>query len=106
MGQSPDEILAGLAETHREKEADYGAAWKTVGHMLYLLAGEEPVEIDSPEDWIRIGLYYERLIKIARAFNGEFVAEEMNFEAIRDSHEDDAVYAVMHASTHGVGDGE
>lgn len=95
----PDDILQELADVYRDKEQDYGAAWKLAGEIFYILAGEEPVTIESPEEWIYIGLYYERLIKIIRSFNGEFnLDKEMNFEDIEDSLKDPAVYAVMHAS--------
>lgn len=95
----PDDILQELAEVYRDKEEDYGQAWKLAGEIFYILANEEPVTIESVEDWIVIGLYYERLIKIIRSFNGEFnLDKEMNFEDIEDSLKDPAVYAVMHAS--------
>lgn len=98
----PEEILRELALVHEEKDADYGAAWQTVGELLHAMAGGETVTLETPMDHIRFGLYYERLIKIQRAFNGEFLVDEgeMNHESVRDSHEDDGVYAAMHASTH------
>jgi len=99
--ETPDEILRDLAELYVEKNDDYGNSWEMVGEILYLMAGEEAVTIESPEDWIRVGLYVRRLDKFLRAFHGEFVAGgQKNFEAIKDSHEDDSVYAAMHASTH------
>ena len=84
--------------THDEKNEDYGQAWIEVGHTLHRMAGEEPVTLESPEDWASVGLYWERLIKLYRGFNGEFAADELNFESIEDSHEDNINYSAMHAA--------
>lgn len=99
--QSPDEILQDLAELYQDKNDDYGNSWEQGGRLLYLLAGEEPVTLEDPEDWIRVGLWVRRVDKFMRAFHGEFVSDgDVNFEAIMDSHTDDSVYAAMHAATH------
>lgn len=96
--RDPEDILFDCAETYSEKNEDYGDSWRNVGHILYLLAGEQSITLEDPEDFISFGLFTRRLDKIARAFNGEFVAEDMNFESIYDSHKDEAAYAAMHAS--------
>ena len=96
--ESVIERLEDAQQIHEEKDADYGDAWRQVGHTMWRMAGEEPVTIEGPEDFASIGLYWERLIKLYRGFNGEFVNEELNFETIEDAHGDNIVYAAMHAS--------
>lgn len=107
---TPDELLHDLADVFEEKNDDYGDSWRLTGEILHLAAGGETVELETPEDFIRFGLWTRRLDKVVRAFHGEFVVDgEPNFEAIRDTLEDEAVYAAMHAITHAVGgddDGE
>lgn len=95
---TPEEYLSDGAEVYAEKNEDYGDSWRKIGEILHLLSHGETVELETPEDHIAYGLYTRRLDKIARAFNGEFVAEDMNFESIEDAHQDEMVYAAMHAS--------
>lgn len=95
--QSVTEILNDGAETYELKNKDYGESWRNIGHILYKLANEQPVVLDSPEDWIAAGLFTRRIDKIARSFNGEFLADEMNFESASDADEDESVYAAMQA---------
>lgn len=92
------DILGHGAETYERKNADYGESWRNIGHILFQLANEQPVVLASPEDWIAAGLFTRRMDKIARSFNGEFLAEEMNFESASDADEDESVYAAMQAA--------
>jgi hypothetical protein len=94
----PPEILASGAETYREKNDDYGDSWRQVGEILHLLADGNTVELETRRDHISYGLYTRRLDKLARAYHGEFNADEMNFEPTVDAHEDEMTYASMHAS--------
>lgn len=91
------EILNEGADTYQLKNKDYGESWKNIGHILYTLARGEPVVLETPEDYIALGLFTRRLDKFARSFNGEFLADEMNFESASDADEDEAVYAAMQA---------
>lgn len=100
MTDDPADLLGEMGETYRRKNADYGDSWRRAGEIMHQMAGGEPVTIESVGEWIRIGLYFQRLHKLQRGFNGEFLADEMNFESIRDSHTDEGVYAAMHATTH------
>lgn len=93
----PGDVLQGGADTFSDKQEDYGDSWRMVGRFLHELAGDEGVRLETEEDFISFGLFTRRLDKIARAFNGEFLADDMNFESIADSHEDEMVYAAMHA---------
>lgn len=95
---TPEEYLSDGAEVYAEKNEDYGDSWRKIGEILHLLSHGKTVELETPEDHIAYGLYTRRLDKIARAFNGEFIAEDMNFESIEDAHQDEMVYAAMHAS--------
>ena len=95
--KSVTDILADGAETYEKKNADYGRSWSNIGTILYKLANEEPVVLESPEDWVAAGLFTRRLDKLARSFNGEFLTDEMNFEAASDADEDESVYAAMQA---------
>jgi len=95
---TPQEILSDGAETYEQKNDDYGDSWRKVGEILHELADGEPVTLETPEDHIAYGLLTRRLDKIARAYHGELLADELNFESVTDSHEDEAVYAAMSAS--------
>lgn len=98
MPTDPTDILFDGAETYDEKNADYGDSWRLVGEILHKLAGGRPITLETKEDYISLGLFSRRFDKIARAFQGEFIADEMNFEATADAHEDEMVYAAMHAA--------
>ena len=98
----PDEILTQNAETYRDKNADYGDSWKLAGKTLALWlqhAGVDELRLPADEDTMNsIGLFTRRLDKIIRAFNAEFVVDELNFESTADAHEDESTYSAMHAS--------
>lgn len=98
----PADILAGLSDVYREKNEDYADSWVIAGQLLHLMADGEDITLEDEEDFIRIGLWTRRMDKMVRAFHGEMVKDDgdVNFESIRDSHEDESVYAAMHASTH------
>jgi hypothetical protein len=95
---TPQDILSDGAETYEAKNSDYGDSWRKVGEILHDLADGEPVTLNSPEDHIAYGLLTRRLDKIARAYHGELLADELNFESVLDSHQDESVYAAMSAS--------
>lgn len=94
----PEDYLFDGAETYAEKNDDYGDSWRKVGEFLYQLTEGEGVTLETKEDFISFGLFTRRLDKVARAFNGEFLADEMNFESIEDAHFDEMVYAAMSAT--------
>jgi len=96
MSQVSDTLIDG-AETFEEKSEDYGMSWKIIGEILLMLNEGEPLTLKSKEDFVSFGLFTRRLDKIARAFNGEFSQDDMNFESVADSHMDSAVYAAMSA---------
>ena len=98
MSKDVSELLEEAQQVHEEKNEDYGAAWLTAGEILWLMAGQEPIVLESPEDVASFGLYWERYIKLQRAFNGEFNADSLNFESIEDSHTDNIPYSAMHAA--------
>ena len=98
--RSVADILEEGSETFETKEEDYGQSWKLAGKMLNMMSGDETVELETDEDFIRFGLFTRRLDKVVRAFQGEFCSEEMNHESVQDSLEDEMVYAAMHSSTH------
>lgn len=96
--REPDDILFDGAETYEKKQSDYGDSWRKIGYIFHLLANGHSIELETVEDHISYGLFTRRMDKIARAFNGEFLADEMNYESIEDAHEDESVYAAMAAS--------
>jgi hypothetical protein len=62
-------------------------------------AGVEELSLPADEGtWNSIGLFTRRLDKMIRAFNAEFVVDELNFESTTDAHEDESTYGAMHAS--------
>jgi len=85
-------------QIHLGKDEDYGDAWRQVGHTMWRMAGEEPIVLESPNDINSIGLYWERLIKLYRGFNGEFVSDELKYESVEDAHADNINYAAMHST--------
>lgn len=91
------EILEGSSATYEQKNADYGNGWRNLGDILYLLANQQPVVLDSPEDWIAVGLFTRRMDKISRSFNMDLLDHSPNFEAAVDADEDETVYAAMQA---------
>jgi len=98
---SPVDVLYEGADVYEGKQEDYGSSWRLVGKFLKNLAGDDGVTLKTEADFISFGLYTRRLDKLARAFNGEFNADELNFESVNDSHQDESVYAAMHAVTRG-----
>lgn len=86
------------ADTYEKKNKSYGDSWRNVGKFLYMLAGPDGITLETEEDFISFGLFTRRLDKLARAYNGEFNVDELNFESVMDSHSDEMVYAAMHAS--------
>jgi len=100
--KSPDEILRDNAEMYREKNDDYGDSWRLSGKTIAMWlqhAGIDEVRLPADEDtWNSIGLFTRRLDKLVRAFNAEFVVDELNFESTADAHEDESTYAAMAAS--------
>jgi hypothetical protein len=96
--ETPQEILTEAAETYERKNADYGESWYSIGEILFGLTKGEPITLETPEDFVSLGLFTRRMDKFARAFTGEFMSNDLNFESVQDSHEDEATYAAIHAS--------
>lgn len=93
----PEEILTDSAYTYAKKNNDWNDSWRTAGEFIWRMADAESIELDSAEDVISLALYWQRLVKMQRAFNGEFLTEgELNYEGTADSHEDEIPYAAMH----------
>lgn len=90
------DILKDGAETYEAKNDDYGDSWRLVGEFMWMLANDG-VTLETKEEFISFGLFTRRLDKLARAFNGEFNADDLDFESVVDSHEDEMVYAAMAA---------
>lgn len=101
MTDDVSDLLEAAADVHDGKNEDYGDAWRQVGHTIWRMGGEEPIVLESPEDINSLGIYWERLIKLYRGFNGEFNHDELNFETVEDAHRDVIVYAAMHAALRG-----
>lgn len=94
----PSDILRQSAETYQKKNEDYGSSWYAIGEILCGLTHGESITLETPEDFVSFGLFTRRLDKLARAFSAEFLSDDVNFEAVEDSHMDASVYASMHAS--------
>jgi len=99
---TPEEILSRNADTYRRKNADYGNSWRLVGETMALWlrhAGVEELRVPAdPGSLNGLGLFTRRLDKVIRAFNAEYVVDELNFESTADAHEDESTYSAMHAS--------
>ena len=94
------DILKEGAEVYESKEKDYGRSWRLVGETFSLWSDGRPVTLETPEDFVRFGLFTRRLDKLIRAYNAEFHSNQLSFEGVFDSHRDESVYAAMHASTY------
>ena len=99
---TPEEILSRNADTYRRKNADYGDSWRLVGETMALWlqhTGQEELHVPADPDALNgLGLFTRRLDKVIRAFNAEYVVDELNFESTADAHEDESTYSAMHAS--------
>lgn len=102
----PEDFLFEGAQVYEDKNDDYGDSWRQVGRFMKQLAGPDGITLETEEDFISFGLFTRRLDKLARAFNGEFLSDEMNFESIIDAHQDESVYAAMAASNQSERDDE
>lgn len=94
------DYLRNGADTFEKKTRDYGSSWKNIGTILEIMAHGEPIVLDTTEKVIAFGLFTRRLDKFSREFFGTFFTDEMNFEAVGDSAEDEMVYAAMAAENH------
>lgn len=98
---SPADILTENATLYEAKNEDYGDSWRLVGETIALWADEldvDELDLTDPHTAILLGLYWERLIKIVRAFNLEFNDASPNNEATAESHADSSTYAAMAAA--------
>jgi len=98
----PDTLLRESADLYERKNEDYGEAWRLAGEMIALWAGENDVEAIDPSDpqqMVALNLYVQRLHKIIRGLTQEFgdPETEPNNEAVAESHQDEGVYAHLHA---------
>lgn len=95
------ELLEQNAETYRQKNEDYGDSWRTAGKIIELWMNQSGVdELVIPADESVINsllMWGRRLDKDTRGFNGEFLADELNFESTEDAHLDNGNYSTMHA---------
>lgn len=99
--ESVPEKMNRTAEQYEEKDADYGSSYKLGGEIVELMMKSAGVEaIRLPADARVLNSFFmwgRRLDKSSRGFNGEFLAESMNFESTEDAHEDEGCYAFMHS---------
>lgn len=98
---SPDDVLRNNAELFEQKDEDYGGSWRLAGETMAMWAEELGIDDIDPSDqrqMISLGLYYQRVIKLTRAFNLEFGDGDPNNEDIDESHEDESTYAAIHTS--------
>lgn len=98
----PEVLHLDGALLYADKNDDYGNSWELAGRTLSLWlqgAGVEELTISTdPDTMTSLGLYFRRIDKLMRGFNGEFVADELHHESVFDSHHDEATYAEMHAT--------
>lgn len=99
--RTPSQVLEDNASLYREKNADYGNSWRLVGETVALWADElgvDSVDVSDADNAAALGLYWERLIKLVRAFNLEFSDQTPHNEATTESHADASTYAAMQAA--------
>jgi len=87
---------------YADKNDDYGNSWELGGRTLSLwlqgMGVDELTISTDPDTMTSLGLYFRRMDKLMRGFNGEFVSDDLNHESVFDSHHDEATYAEMHAT--------
>lgn len=96
----PDEVLRDNAEIYTEKNADYGQAWLLAAKTMELWGAElgvDEIPTDT-ESMAGMGLYWERLIKLIRAFNLEYSDTSPSNESTAESHSDASTYAAIQSS--------
>jgi len=99
--ESPDDVLESNAELFKQKNEDYGSSWRLAGETMAQWAKEMDLDDIDPTDkreMVSLGLYFQRLHKITRAFNLEFGPGNPNNEPIAESHRDESTYAGIHTS--------
>jgi hypothetical protein len=98
---TPADILEANAELFRDKNDDYGQAWRLAGETMAEWAQENDirsVDITDERELVSLCLFIQRLHKLIRAFNLEFQSIEPNNESLFESHRDSSTYAAMHAA--------
>lgn len=88
MTQSVPEILQKAAETFAQRSEIYGDNYKKFGHVMSVMFAEG-LELRSPEDFNRLGVFVQCLSKLMR------YAEQLELGGHLDSAHDLSVYAAM-----------
>jgi len=97
----PDQLLAESARLYRSKNDDYGDAWRLAGETMAMWAehnGIDEINPTDPAQMVSLNLFIQRLHKLIRVFNLEFGGIEPSNEDVVESHQDEGVYAHLHAS--------
>lgn len=94
------DILSDSHELYQKKNSDYGDSWKLVGKTLAMWLDhqdEDTLEVPAePEPLNALGLYFRRLDKVIRSFNGTFIQDEMEVdESVPETTRDQVPYAAM-----------
>lgn len=100
VSETPDDVLSDSAELYRQKNDDYGEAWRLAGETIALWADTAGVDTVDPTDerqMVSLCLWVQRLHKLVRGFNLEYSGDEPTFESVTESHRDELTYAAMHA---------
>ncbi|ESS11388.1 MAG: hypothetical protein A07HR60_01443 [uncultured archaeon A07HR60] len=98
---NPAALLEQNAQTFREKNADYGGSWRLASETMSMWAREldiEEFDLQDDDQAVAYGLFWERLIKLIRAFNVELGDHDPHNEDVQESHLDESTYAAMHAT--------
>lgn len=88
MPQSVPEILQAAAKTFAQRSEIYGDNYKKFGRIMQVLF-PEGLELRSPEDFNRLGVFVQCLSKLTR------YAEQLELGGHQDSAHDLSVYAAM-----------
>lgn len=84
--KTPDQILADMAATYKERSASYGDNWLKLGNVMQAMF-PDGLTLKTPEDWNKFHLWFLSLIKMTRLAETKF--------SHQDSAHDNAVYAAM-----------
>jgi len=86
MKMQPDEILAAMADTYRERSKQYGNNWRKIGAVMVALY-PTGLTLETEDDFNKFHLFLLSMVKLTRLSESGL--------SHKDSAHDNAVYSAM-----------
>lgn len=86
MKMQPDEILAAMADTYRERSKQYGNNWRKIGAVMVALY-PTGLTLETEDDFNKFHLFLLSMVKLTRLSESGL--------SHQDSAHDNAVYSAM-----------